>query len=305
MDPYLQAIGFNKRGLNFLKRNEMLRELKREILENPDKRRIYGFGEDFVNLEYEKMFDKNLGIILRGRMDDDERVTVDEIEAIAFSDFDSVSNNFLVEFSKGEPVIVFEEEETGNELVFSLQNRIDFYKDERYFIDYGRSVNFSRKEGIIKRKVNFAALSTYGTVVLPVEKDEEFIEERKNEESYYRGLVFKFKEGDTEAGEILRYYAEETSDIIRQRLLEEDFLSVVEGYFMPVDDGDADYSILGDITDIDEIENSFTHEKVYKLTLNITGTEVQLFINKKAIQGLPIKGMRFMGNCRLKGHVRI
>ena len=300
MDPYLRAVGFTRTRLNAVKK-----QLRKEVTEAPDIRRIYGTGEKETEVEYIKLYGKNIGIILRGHLKEDtEDIETDSIEAFAVADFDSVTNKYLVEYYKGSPVIVFEDENTGNELVFALQNRLDFYKDEQSFIDYGRSVEYSREKGLIKRQVNFAGFSLYGTIILPVEKDElsDFL--REEDENYHKGLIFKYKNGDREAEELLKDYEEETSSIIRQRLMEEDFLSVIEGYVLPMDDTDADYSILGDIADSELIENSLTKEKIYKLLINATGTKIQLFINKKDLLGIPMKGMRFMGNCRLSGSIK-
>ena len=55
--------------------------------------------------------------------------------------------------------------------------------------------------------------------------------------------------------------AEETAEIIEERLQYEDFLSVVEGYFIPIEYLDATYSILGTIKEVEAIVNNQTQEK--------------------------------------------
>ena len=297
MDIFLRSIGFTR-----TKFFERIGRIKKEVVENPDKRVIFGCGEEGTYVEYYKMYGEGIGILVRGIMDDDENVTVESCEAFAVSDEDMAVNKFIVEFVKNQPVIVFEDVGTGNELVFSLQNKIDYFRDEQGFIDFGRSVLYTHERGIEKRKVNFCAMSVYGSIILPVYKDEED-NEFFEDESFYKSLVLRFKEGDDEAEEMLKMYAEETSFVISERLQEEDLLSVVEGYFLPMEDNETDYSVLGEITAISKTYNEITGEEVVKLTLNITGSRIQLFINSRDLTGYPMIGMRFMGTCHLRGSV--
>ena len=298
MDIFLRSIGFTR-----TKFFEKLGQIKKEVVEAPDKRVIFGCGEDGTYVEYYKMYGDGIGVLVRGVMDDDENVAIESCEAFAVSDEDTAVNKFIVEFVKSQPVIVFEDVGTGNELVFSLQNKIDYFRDEQGFIDFGRSVLFTQAQGIEKRKVNFCAMSVYGSIILPVYKDDQEDDEFLEVEAFYNNLVLRFKEGDDEAEEMLKLYAEETSGVISERLQEEDLLSVVEGYFLPMEGNETDYSVLGEITELSRIYNEFTGEEVVKLTLDITGSCIQLFINSRDLTGYPMPGMRFMGTCHLRGSV--
>ena len=298
MDIFLRSVGFTR-----TKFFEKINQIKNEIIESPDKRVIFGCGEDGTYVEYYKTYGEGIGILLRGTMDEGENVQIESCEAFAIADENAAVNKFIVEFVKNQPVIVFEDVGTGNELVFSLQNKIDYFRDEQGFIDFGRSVVFSRAQGIEKRKVNYCAMSVYGSVILPVYKDKQEDSEQLEDESFYKSLVLRFKEGDDEAEEMLKLYAEETSYVINERLQEEDLLSVVEGYFLPMEDNETDYSVLGEIVAISRTFNEFTGDEVVKLTLNVTGSRIQLIINSRDLTGYPMLGMRFMGTCHLRGSV--
>ncbi|MDR2899158.1 MAG: DUF3881 family protein [Clostridiales bacterium] len=300
MDSFLRVIGFSK-----IRTGNRYSDIQNDVIHNPDKRIIFSGDDGTVVVEYHKMYGDNLGIVLRGLIDERENIIVQSCEAFAGSDTDAYVNKYIVEYSNDEPVIVFEDIDTGNELVFELLNRVDLLKGEKHFIDYGRSVHFSKALGIIRRKVNYSGLSLHGKVILPVCKEAESYDEKLEEESFFNNLVLRFNEGDDDAGEMLKLYAEETTNVLRERLMEEDFLSIVEGYFLPMDYNESEYSILGDITHVGYSVNSVTKERVVKLTVNTTGTDIQIFINRKDLLGIPIKGMRFMGTCRLRGHVII
>jgi hypothetical protein len=231
-------------------------------------------------------------------------VTIESCEAFALCDEDMSVNKYIVEFAQNQPLIVFEDVGTGNELVFALQNKIDYLRDERRFIDYGRSVNYSREFGIVKRKVNFAALSVYGSVILPVHKGCT-CDGAGFDEGSCKPSVIRFGENDDGDLTLLQTYSEELLKDISDRLSEEDLLSVIEGFFLPMEENETDYSILGEIEAVECIENELTEEEVLRLSLKITGTQLQLLINKRDLVGYPSPGMRFMGTCRLRGSVII
>lgn len=292
MDIYLRAVGFSYID------KKVMDTLIQTIAENPDKRYILGLDYDKVYIEYYKIFGNSIGLIGRGTLDQNEVVSIDTCEPYVNSDWDTNINSYTIEYIDETPIIIFQDESSENELVFQLQNTIDIMKDEKKFASYGMDI---KKQ----KKVNIAGLSLYGTIVLPVLKDS-FEEELQREETkYYKNLVIKSREGDQEAAELLTLYQQQNTDIISERLQQEDFLSVVEGYFVQSDEDELSYSVLGNIEKVNLTINPFTEEEVYKLDMDITGIKVQIYINKFDVTGLPIKGMRFMGMCKLQGKVII
>jgi len=299
IDAFMRSVGFTR--IRFF---DNINSIKKEITENPDKKVVLAYKGEGIFVELYKTYGDGIGILARGVMKDDETVNIESWEAFAISELDLAVNKYVVEFADNQPLIVFEDVGTGNELVFALQNRIDFIKDEQRFINHGRSVLYSKEEGIVKRKVNYAAFSVYGSVILPVHKENEDAA-YDNDDSDEHTQVIRFTESEDEALNLLQNYAEEALKDIGERLVDEDLLSVIEGFFLPMEENETDYSVLGEIEDVFEIANKLTKETVMRLSLNITGTKMQLLINKRDLIGHPSVGMRFMGTCRLRGTVLI
>lgn len=304
MDVFLRSVGFTR-----IKFFESINQIKKELAESPDKQTVLSCGRDSLFVECYKLFGDGIGILARGVMSTkDDSISIESCEAFAISDGDISVNKYVVEFEKNHPLIVFEDMVTGNELVFALQNRIDYIKDEQKFINHGRSVTYSKNMGIIKRRVNYTAFSVYGVVILPVYKQDDenpsYWEEGEDENDY-QSKILRLGESDDDSLNLIQTYAEVIVQDIEERLLEEDVLSVVEGFFLPMEESEADYSLLGEIEEVTHIENEYTKEKIVRLSLNVTGTKVQLLINKRDLIGHPSVGMRFMGTCRLRGRVVI
>lgn len=294
MNAYLRVVGFSNIDKG------KVRKLIRSIEKNPDKRYIAGLGYNDVYVEYVeyyKDYGDGIGIMGKGTLDQEENIYINTCEPYVYSDWDTEARYYFLEYlDDTSAVIIFEDEESGNELAFELQNTIEYKQNEQALTEYGTD------EGK-RKKINVAGLSLYGTIVLPVSKESVEDETQQDESIYYKNLVVKSRNGDEEAIELLTLYEQQTSEIIRERLDEEDFLSVVEGYILPSEEDELTYNILADIEKVDTIINPITGEEIYKLDLNIIGIRMQIFINKYDTTGFPIKGMRFMGGCKLQGKV--
>lgn len=298
MDVFLRSVGFSR-----AKFFENIEQIKKDLAETPDKKVVFDCGVPGVFVECYKIYGDGIGILARGVVDSDDNISIDSCEAFALCRDNLMVNRYIVEFAENQPLIVFEDVGTGNELVFALQNRIDYLKDEQKFIDHGRSVTYSREMGIMKREVNYAAFSVFGSVILPVYKGDSD-RTPTYEDSNVSPQILRFGEGDDEMN-MLQTYAEDMAHDISDRLLEEDVLSVVEGFFLPMEENETDYSVLGEIESVDRVLNELTKENIIRLSLNITGTKMQLLINKRDLTGYPQPGMRFLGTCRLRGGVII
>ena len=111
------------------------------------------------------------------------------------------------------------------------------------------------------------------------------------------------KEGDEEARSLLEKEEKELDLLLKERLREEDFLTVMSGYFMPATVEDSVYAILGEILAIKERKNKITDEEMYVLTLDVNDLILEVVIHKDELIGMPSVGMRFMGTCWIQGQV--
>jgi len=242
-----------------------------------------------IYVEFDKVFGEGLGVKLRYILDGDEEIVGYEYQPYYVGSTPKEYINIEIQNLDGEHVVIAEDVDNGNELVFSLHNPLDFTS--------GVSV-FDAAE------ITLSGLSCEATIILPVLKDEESEKQRREEESERREQLDLARNGDMAAMQKLEQTEEALSEVIQERLVHEDFLTVVEGFFMPTDDDDTQYSILGDITKIDERTNTHSGEKLYVFTLNVTGTPIDICVNAKDVRGLPSVGMRLLGSCWLQGSLK-
>jgi hypothetical protein len=63
------------------------------------------------------------------------------------------------------------------------------------------------------------------------------------------------------------------------------------------------YSIIGEILDLEEVENSLTNEKLYSMKIECNDIIFYIMINKNDLLGEPAVGRRFKGNIWMQGTV--
>ena len=80
-----------------------------------------------------------------------------------------------------------------------------------------------------------------------------------------------------------------------------DIYSVVDTCFMPYGVECDQYSIVGEITEVEELQNNWTGEVVYCLTIKCNGLIFQVCINAADLMGLPAPGRRFKGSIWMQG----
>lgn len=178
---------------------------------------------------------------------------------------------------------------TGMQVIFKLQNMVEYLDClEDNILDYSG--------------INVVGVATEGTIVLPVEKDRHD-QSSKEEKQYLRRLLDRARTGDKEALEILDMEERKIDKQLKERLRKEDFLTVMEGYFIPTTNIEAVYAVLGTIKELEMRENKKTKEEIYWFNVDINGMPLEIIINKKDLRGEPYRGMRFMGTCKVQGTV--
>ena len=81
----------------------------------------------------------------------------------------------------------------------------------------------------------------------------------------------------------------------------QDIYSVVETCFMPFGVECDQYSIVGEITEVEECRNDWTGELVYSMTVSCNGLNFQVCINEADLVGIPAPGRRFKGVVWMQG----
>ena len=213
---------------------------------------------------------------------------------------DNAVNHAFVDTDSEQTAYCFvEDASSGNALEFRVNNALEMLDKYKALPHYDNVRDF--EDGITK--INAAMLMICGTILLPVVKNEQGIVFRAEQEAMHRDLMNRAREGDTEAEENLYEIARKRELDLRERLAHEDLLSVFEGYFLNLIEQSGIFSILADIHDVEEITNEASEEKLFRLTVSVTGIKMTLYVNTEDVVGMPMEGMRIMGMGQMQGTV--
>lgn len=289
MESPITAIGFSE-----IDKKYTIEQIVGEILDKPTNQRASRRRNKDIVAEYIKEFGKDMCIMVRIVMhseDKETKIEVEQCEPYLRSSYTINVEEISVEAIDDEYnyYAICEEKETGIQFIFWVQNVIEYVEAEAHKKTFD--------------KVQIAALAMEGTIVLPIERDEEDEEEEKLEKEKIKGMLQRAREGDEEARAKLEEEEKEMDDQLKERMYQEDFLSIMSGYFVPTTLVDANYAVLGEITHMTTRKNEKTGEEVYLFTLDVNDMPLEVMINKKLLVGCPSVGMRFMGTCWLQGTI--
>ena len=116
-------------------------------------------------------------------------------------------------------------------------------------------------------------------------------------------MIMKARNGDEDAIESLTLDDMDTYSNISKMIVKQDILSLVDNYFMPYGVECDQYAILGEILDMNCVENTMTKEKVWQLTLSCNDLIFDVCINSLDLYGEPAIGRRFKGSIWLQGTI--
>ena len=88
---------------------------------------------------------------------------------------------------------------------------------------------------------------------------------------------------------------------ITRRIMKEDLYSVIDSCFMPCGVECDQYSIIGEIKELQKIKNIYTKEDVYLLQVECNDLNLLVCINSKDLLGEPAVGRRFKGQIWMQG----
>ena len=290
MHSYLRAIGFSE----YTSKANIEKLLNYSSKAPDSQHELIGYGDDRV-AEVKKSFGDDFGLIFSGTCVDDEYIDIDYYYPYVYSKVIPVNARINVEkrvFNNSFSA-VFEDTRIGVSVIFYLQNALD-YMD----IIANKSEDFQTKFNIY-----LSALSTSGTILLPINMTEKDYMRRAVKNSNRTRLIEKARMGDEEAIEKLTLEDMDTYSKLSTRVRTEDIFTIVDSCFMPYGLECDLYTIIADILNVRECVNSKTKETVYLLTLNYNGIAIETAINKKDLTGEPLAGRRFKGTIWLQGRV--
>ena len=289
MHRFLRAIGFSD-----LKKKEQLDELIKKIIEMPDieKLAIDSDGSEFSEITH--MFNERVGITVCGQFQDRDLFSMDYYYPVFTGREISTDEQVDIERHVGNESYagICDEMRLGVTLIFYLQIVADFLNQSSV---YGASLK--------NITTTLSALSVNGKIILPIGKNEEQIRNTEKNRLNHNYLMAAARDGDEEAIESLTLEDIDLYSMISKRVEKEDVFSIVESYFMPYGIESDQYSIMGQIMDIEKIENNLTQENLILMKVNSNDLIFDVCINEKDLIGVPEVGRRFKGNIWMQGKV--
>ena len=294
MHRFMRAIGFSTEGTR-----ENRKRLLSYVVTSADESRVVSAKEGHLLVEYRKYFGDRIGIIVRGTFEPGESgaeeyfvdYSVPFLKAVAISSTDKVTFESFAD--KLEYVGICDDYRLGMPLIFYLQNMNELLSQTEPVQD--RAIDVFH--------VSLSALSVKGSIMMPIEKsesDEQLMKKRKRErDELYR----RAKTGDESAIENITIEDMDTYSIVKKKSKEEDVFSLVDSYFMTVGIECDQYSILGEIKDVNESINQITGEEVVILDIVANDIFFDVCINRKDLVGEPEIGRRFKGDVWMQGTV--
>lgn len=186
---------------------------------------------------------------------------------------------------------LIDEYKIGLSLIFFISNPLEYRlrPDAEHVIDF--------------RGTSLSAFCNEAKILLPVLKTEEDIEGLKNSRREQESLIEAARNGDEDAIETLTATDMDMFNQISKRIEHEDLYSVVEQSLMPSGVECDQYSVIGEITAVDETENEFTKESLWILSVLCNEVRFQLALRKADLTGEPMVGRRIKGKIWLQGRV--
>lgn len=287
MHKYLRAVGFSmyqtRRDIH-----ELLRMLESE---STSEKSIQETADtDFCEIRTEVA--DAIGISLVGSHDDDGTFLRDfyfpylEGHEISTKMECSVQRHAERETCIG----MVDEPKIGISLIFYVRNFMEYWERKQK-----RGTNYRIAS------ISLSALSVSGKILLPIQKTKKQIQQAKVAAKNRTSLIEAAKNGDEEAMESLTIEDIDLYSQISRRAMREDLYSIIDSCFMPCGFECDQYSIIGEILQVEKLKNRFTNEEIYRMRINCSDLLFDVCINAHDLYGEPAVGRRFKGQIWLQG----
>lgn len=289
MHKYMRAIGFSK-----LQDRKQLQALVTDVVVNADERKYTTKTDETSIAEFCKDFAENIGIAVCGEFDEDDKFTYDYYypylrgTGISSREDVSIERHAANESYAG----VCDDVKVGVSLIFYLQDMITYIKAKNL-----------GKLPVRGTSLTLSALSTQGTIMMPIMKNERQKKKKQKEMNNRNYLIAAARRGDEDAIETLTLEDMDMYTTISRKIQKEDVFSLVDTYFMPYGVECDQYSVLGEITDCHLTKNKLTGEEIYVLTINCNELTFDVCINIIDLFGEPQVGRRFKGTVWMQGFI--
>jgi len=289
LHKYMRAVGFSEYN-----DRKKLKKLLADVVIDADER-AYTINEDKCLLgEFCKNFADRIGIAVCGEFDEEDKFVFDYYYPYLRSNEVTTTEDVSVErhAARESYAGVCDDIKVGISLIFYLQNMIPYVK--------------AKATGALPVRgtsVTLTGLSAEGTILMPIMKNELQKARVQKETANRNSLLAAARKGDEEAIESLTLEDMDIYNMISRRIRKEDIFSMVDTYFMPYGMECDQYSVLGEIMQVDMVTNSITGEKIYLLKICSNELTFDVCINIIDLLGEPQVGRRFKGSIWLQGKI--
>ena len=118
-------------------------------------------------------------------------------------------------------------------------------------------------------------------------------------------LLEAARRGDEQAIETLTVEDIDLYSMVTKRIIKEDMYSIIETCFMPSGIECDQYSIIGEIKEVEKIRNIYTKEEIYRMKIESHDLEFMVCINSRDLLGEPQPGRRFKGQIWMQGTLNL
>lgn len=289
MHKFMSAVGFSEYA-----DRKRLKELLTNVILHADER-YYTMNQENVLLgEFRKNFTKDIGIAVCGEFDEEDHFIYEYYYPYLMGNEVTTTEDVNVERHAARESYggICDDMNVGISLIFYLQNMIPYVKAQ-----------CQGKLPIKGTSLTLTGLSVSGVIMLPIKKDEEQRRKVKRDTATRNNLLAAARKGDEDAIETLTLEDMDMYTAISKKIQKEDVFSLVDTYFMPYGMECDQYSVLGEILEVNQKVNSLTGEKLYQMKLNCNSLCFDIVINEKDLMGEPKAGRRFKGAIWLLGYI--
>ena len=289
MHKFLRAVGFAS-----LKKRDDFESLIHKIAAESSERAFTSISDDTMIAVYSKEFAPGIGISVCGEFNEENQFFYDYSFPYLRGNMVSSYEDISIErhADKESYAGICDEARLGVSLIFFVQN----------IVPYIRAMN----AGLLPVKgtsVTLSALSVNGTVMMPLAKTESNRQKAQKAGIERVRLVEAARRGDEEAMESLTIDDMDTYTALSKKIRKDDIFTLVDTFFMPYGVECDQYSILGEIQQVELVKNAYTNEEIYKLQLKSNEVILDVCINKLDLYGEPEIGRRFKGTIWLQGFI--
>lgn len=289
MHQFLCSVGFSG-----IKKKEELDLLLTDVIQNPSNITVCENKDGSNFAELSKEYGPYFGIAIRGDFDQNKVFRMEYFFPYFLGKGISVYDEATVEIysEKNAYAGICNDINDAMNVIFYLQNAVEYQ-------------NTVQDKSIVPvpNSCTFSGLARKAMILLPIEKEDSVKKSKEGSSNDRSNLIAAAKEGDETAIEQLALDDLDIYSSLSRRVESEDLYSIIETTFMPYGIEGDQYTVIGEIIDVNFFENSFSKEKIWTMTLQINGMEFDLCVNENDLLGEPKIGRRIKSVIWLQGTV--